>query len=178
MTHLEEANALGIVPYERSRIARPFHAYTLIEKVPQPSPLTWIPTYFSHKIRRGNTAIQIQIQDQIMVFSMVCVTALLFAFVSFSQGQVTNVSTEVEDLDRMGLRFLFNHGAATDAGNCTEADFTMLGDAIYSEIFSSNRPPKCKELCAGYSTGTCLVPDCKGYRRGGVEVESLGVLFF
>lgn len=124
-----------------------------------------------------------------MIFSKVCFTVLLFAYISSSQGQVTNVTIEVEDLDRVGLRFLFNHGAATDSGNCTEADLTLINDALYSQVILSNRrekqmrslpyyPPACRQLCAGYASGTCVVAGCKGYRRQMDEGEFSEVLFF
>ena len=121
-----------------------------------------------------------------MIFTNVCFTLVLFAFISsFSQGQVTNVTIEVADLDRIGLRFLFNLGAPTNASNCTDADFSIFDDAMYSEIFLGRRrkkalralyPNYCANKCAGYVARQCRAVGCVGYRRRTLDEEE--VLFF
>lgn len=90
------------------------------------------------------------------------------------------------------LRVLFNNGIASPGMNCTAADLTKVLNAIAlpvrhlrqaSEEEDANRPrerklltffpPKCKETCKGFATGTCIAPACKGFRRDLEEDSSV-----
>lgn len=87
------------------------------------------------------------------------------------------------------IRVLFNEGNPLGNGVfCTQADEDKLEQAVraveeddrYRRLQSnimdivtdrelSSYPPKCKKSCAGYTSGYCMVADCKKYRRRGLR---------
>ena len=77
------------------------------------------------------------------------------------------------------LRVVFNNGLTAPNMNCTASDMTKIMNAIampirqLRSVSEKNEerklvtfyPPKCKETCKAFATGTCVAPACKGYRR-------------
>jgi hypothetical protein len=106
---------------------------------------------------------------------------LSFTCFSFSKGNNVTVE-EAGDLDQIGLRFLFNHGAVSRSGHCSADDLAIFEGEIYSQVFGMSNdgkelrsrqlwPAYCKNNCAGYPQNQCRATGCKGYRRKTMEGE-------